>query len=159
MGIAQIVATVLAGAVTITAVVLAVRAVQTITAGIRQGQPDPARFTDKGARTRTMLTETLGHTRMLKWSAIGAAHWFVMVSFLILFLLVLEAYFEVVDPTGGLPIIGGWVVYGLVTEWIGILGLLGIVYLIGVRQRNKPGRTATPSRFTGSTMWQGYFVE
>ena len=45
-----------------------------------------------------MLVETLGHTRMLKWSVIGAAHWFVMVSFMILFLLVLEAYFEVVDP-------------------------------------------------------------
>ena len=44
MGIAQIVATVLAGAVTITAVVLAVRAVLTITAVIRQGQPAPERF-------------------------------------------------------------------------------------------------------------------
>jgi len=156
MGIAQIVATVLAGVVTVVAVVLAVRAVLTITAVIRQGQPDPARFTGKGTRTRTMLTETLGHTRMLKWSAIGAAHWFVMVSFMILFLLVVEAYFEVVDPKGGLPVIGDWAVYGVVTEWIGILGLLGILYLIFVRQRSK---RAKRSRFTGSTMWQGYFVE
>nr|WP_296075696.1 (Fe-S)-binding protein [uncultured Actinoplanes sp.] len=158
MGIAQIVATVLAGVVTIVAVVLAVRAVLTITAVIRQGKPDPERFTGKGRRTSTMLTETLGHTRMLKWSAIGAAHWFVMVSFMILFLLVLEAYFEVVDPEGGLPIIGGWTPYGFVTEWIGILGLLGIVYLIYRRQRDKPGSTKR-SRFLGSTMWQGYFVE
>src|ERR1700754_1619855 len=139
MGIAQIVATVLAGAVTITAVVLAVRAVLTITAVIRQGQPDPERFTAKGTRTATMLKEIFGHTRMLKWSAIGAAHWFVMVSFMILFLLVLEAYFEVVNPENGLPLIGGWIVYGFVTEWIGILGLLGILYLIFVRQRSKPG--------------------
>jgi Fe-S oxidoreductase len=156
MGYAQIVATVLAAAVTLTAAVLAVRAVATITAVIRLGKPDPGRFTGKGARTATMLRETLGHTRMLKWSAIGAAHWFVMVSFLILFLLVLEAYFEVVSPTGQLPIIGGWVAYGLVTEWIGILGLAGILYLIGVRQRS---RRAPVSRFRGSTMWQGYFVE
>src|SRR4051794_28494000 len=156
MGIAQIVATVLAGAVTVVAVVLAVRAVLTITAVIRQGQPDPARFTDKGARTRTMLTETLGHTRMLKWSAIGAAHWFVMVSFVILFLLVLEAYFEVVDPQGGLPVIGSWWIYGLVTEIIGVLGLIGILVLIVIRQRSK---RSLRSRFTGSTMWQGYFVE
>ncbi|HEX5202608.1 MAG TPA: Fe-S oxidoreductase, partial [Actinoplanes sp.] len=132
MGIAQIVATVLAGAVTITAVVLAVRAVLTITSVIRQGQPAPERFTGKGTRTTTMLRETLGHTRMLKWSAIGAAHWFVMVSFLILFLLVVEAYFEVVDPEGGLPVIGHWLPYGLVTEWIGILGLAGIGYLVFV---------------------------
>src|SRR3954451_9397774 len=146
MGIVQIVATVLAGAVTIAAVVLAARAVLTITAVIRQGKADPARLTDKGTRTRTMLTEIFGHTRMLKWSAIGAAHWFVMVSFMILFLLVLEAYFEVVDPAGGLPIIGHWAVYGVVTEWIGILGLLGILYLIYRRQRDKPGRRKV-SRF------------
>ncbi|HSU36987.1 MAG TPA: (Fe-S)-binding protein, partial [Propionibacteriaceae bacterium] len=156
MGAAQIIATVLAAAVTVVAVVLAVRAVVRITAVIRLGRPDPARFSGKGARTRTMLTETLGHTRMLKWSTIGAAHWFVMVSFIILFLLVLEAYFEVVDPTGGLPIVGHWAVYGLVTEWIGVLGLAGILYLIYRRQSDK---NAKRSRFTGSTMWQGYFVE
>ncbi|MGA5305578.1 (Fe-S)-binding protein [Nucisporomicrobium flavum] len=156
MGIAQIVATVLAGAVTLVAVVLAVRAVMTMTAVIRQGQPAPERFTDKGTRTRTMLVETLGHTRMLKWSTVGAAHWFVMVSFMILFLLVVEAYFEVVDPTGGLPIVGHWTVYGLVTEWVAVLGLLGILYLIYRRQRD---RRAKRSRFLGSTMWQGYFVE
>jgi Fe-S oxidoreductase len=156
MGIAQIVATVLAGAVTITAVVLAVRAVLTITAVIRQGQPAPERFADKGARTKKMLTEVFGHTRMLKWGYVGAAHWFVMVSFMILFLLVVEAYFEVVDPKGGLPIIGGWTPYGLVTEWIGILGLAGILYLIYRRQSD---RRKKRSRFLGSTMWQAYFVE
>ncbi|GIM97973.1 (Fe-S)-binding protein [Paractinoplanes toevensis] len=156
MGIAQIIATVLAGVITITAVVLAARAVLTITAVIRLGQPAPERFTDRGTRTKKMLTETLGHTRMLKWSTIGAAHWLVMVSFMILFLLVVEAYFEVVDPEGGLPIIGHWIVYGFVTEWIGILGLAGILYLIYVRQK---ANRAKRSRFLGSTMWQAYFVE
>jgi Fe-S oxidoreductase len=156
MDTVQIIATVLAGVVTLVAVVLAVRAVFTLTSVIRLGQPDPARSTDKGTRTRTMLVETLGHTRMLKWGVVGAAHWFVMVSFMILFLLVLEAYFEVVDPAGGLPIIGHWLIYGLGTELIGILGLAGIVVLIVIRQRS---RRAKLSRFTGSTMWQGYFVE
>ncbi|MEU4621109.1 (Fe-S)-binding protein [Actinoplanes sp. NPDC023801] len=158
MGYAQIVATVLAGAITVAAVYLAVRAVMTITAVIRQGQPDPARFADPKVRTKTMLVETVGHTRMFKWSAIGAAHWFVMVSFVILSSLVLEAYFEVVDPDLGLPIIGHWVVFGLVTEWIGILGTIGILYLVFVRQREKPGAVKR-SRFLGSTMWQAYFVE
>jgi Fe-S oxidoreductase len=158
MGIPQIVATVLAGAITVVAVYLAVKAVLTITAVIRQGQPDPARFSDPKTRTKTMLVETVGHTRMLKWSAIGAAHWLVMVSFVILSSLVLEAYFEVVDPNLGLPIIGHWLVFGLVTEWIGILGTLGILYLVFVRQRQKPGAVKR-SRFLGSTMWQAYFVE
>ncbi|SDT73442.1 (Fe-S)-binding protein [Actinoplanes derwentensis] len=158
MGYAQIVATALAGVITVVAVYLAVRAVMTITAVIRQGQPDPARFTDPKTRTKTMLVETVGHTRMLKWSAIGAAHWLVMVSFVILSSLVLEAYFEVVSPKLGLPIIGHWVVFGLVTEWIGILGTVGILYLVFVRQRQKPGAVKR-SRFLGSTMWQAYFVE
>jgi Fe-S oxidoreductase len=156
MGTAQIVATILAAAVTVVAVVLAVRAVLQMTSVIRLGRPDPARFSDKRARTGKMLVETAGHTRMLKWSVIGAAHWLVMVSFVILFLLVLEAYFEAVNPGNGLPLIGHWVVYGLVTELIAVLGLIGIGYLIVVRQRAK---RAPRSRFTGSTMWQGYFVE
>src|SRR5919107_1850426 len=120
MGTAQIIATALAAAVTVVAVVLAVRAVMRMTEVIRLGKPDPARFTDKGSRTKTMLVETAGHTRMLKWGVVGAAHWFVMVAFIVLSLLVLEAYFEVVDPEGGLPVIGGWTVYGLLTEWIGV---------------------------------------
>jgi Fe-S oxidoreductase len=158
MGSVQIIATVLAAAITLVAVVLAVRAVLAMTSVIRLGRPDPERFGDKGTRTRTMLAETIGHTRMLKWGVVGASHWFVMVSFIILFLLVLEAYFEVVNPAGGLPLIGHWVVYGLVTEVIAVLGIAGILVLIAIRQLNKPGRRKV-SRFAGSTMWQGYFVE
>ncbi|AEV81071.1 Fe-S oxidoreductase [Actinoplanes sp. SE50] len=158
MGYAQIIATVLSVAVTVVAVALAVRAVLTITRVIRSGQPAPERFTDKGTRTKTLLRESVGHTRMLKWSAIGAAHWFVMFSFIILSSLVLEAYWEVVTPHGELPLIGEWSIFGFVTEWFGILGTIGILYLILVRQRNKPGATKR-SRFLGSTMWQAYFVE
>jgi Fe-S oxidoreductase len=159
MGTAQIVATVIAAAVTAVAAFLAVRAVRTITSVIRLGRPDPERFNDKGTRAKTMLVETAGHTRMLKWSVVGAAHWFVMVAFVVLSLLVLEAYFEVVNPALGLPVIGHWLVFGLVTEWIGILGTVGILVLIAIRLRNRPTRARGLSRFTGSTMWQGYFVE
>ncbi|MCX4469126.1 (Fe-S)-binding protein [Micromonospora sp. NBC_01655] len=159
MGSVQIVTTILAAAITAVAVWLAVRAVMKMVAVIRLGQPDPERFTDRGARTKTMLAETAGHTRMLRWSVVGAAHWFVMVGFIVLSLLVLEAYFEVVSPTGGLPLIGGLAVYGLVTELIAVLGVVGILVLITIRVRNRPTRPGGRSRFTGSTMWQGYFVE
>nr|MDT0662800.1 (Fe-S)-binding protein [Micromonospora sp. DSM 115978] len=159
MGSVQIVTTVLAAAVTVVAVWLAARAVLRMVAVIRLGQPDPARFTDRGTRLRAMLTETVGHTRMLRWSVVGAAHWFVMVAFVVLSLLVLEAYFEVVSPTGGLPVIGSWGLYGIATELIGVLGLVGILVLIGIRLRNRPADAGRRSRFTGSTMWQGYFVE
>lgn len=159
MGSVQIVTTIVAAAITAVAVWLAVRAVMRMVAVIRLGQPDPARFTDWATRTRTMLAETAGHTRMLRWSLVGAAHWFVMVGFIVLSLLVLEAYFEVVSPTGGLPLVGNWAVYGFVTEWLGIFGIASILVLIAIRVRNRPTRTGGKSRFTGSTMWQGYFVE
>ncbi|MDO3705441.1 (Fe-S)-binding protein [Micromonospora sp. C28SCA-DRY-2] len=159
MGSVQIVTTIIAFAITAVAVGLAVRAVMKMTAVIRLGQPDPERFGNKGTRTKTMLVETAGHTRMLRWSMVGAAHWFVMVAFIVLSLLVLEAYFEVVSTTGELPIIGHWTIFGLATEVIGVLGLLGIGVLMAIRLRNRPTRPGGRSRFTGSTMWQGYFVE
>jgi Fe-S oxidoreductase len=159
MGAVEIICTTVAGLITLVAVVLAVRAVRTMLSVIRLGQPDPARRGSWVSRATATLRETVGHTRMLKWSVIGAAHWFVMVAFVVLFLLVLEAYFEVVDPASGLPLLGRWTVYGLVTEIIGVLGLLGILFLISVRLRNRPSRARGLSRFAGSTMWQGYFVE
>jgi hypothetical protein len=71
MGSVQVVTTVLAAAITVAAVWLAVRAVLRMVSVIRLGQPDPERFTDRGTRLRTMLVETLGHTRMLRWSVVG----------------------------------------------------------------------------------------
>src|SRR5690242_12937801 len=118
MGPVQIVATILAAAITVVAVVVLARAVAGIVRVVRLGRPDPERFAAKGRRTRTMLTETLGHTRMLKWSVVGAAHWFVMVAFGALFFTLLEAYGEVADPKAELPVIGRWSVYGLLTELI-----------------------------------------
>ena len=59
---------------------------------------------------------------------------------------------------GGLPIIGHWVVHGLAPGDHRCLRLPRHFTLIGIRLRNRPGSPwAVP--FTGSTMWQGYFVE
>ncbi|HLV57498.1 MAG TPA: Fe-S oxidoreductase, partial [Natronosporangium sp.] len=91
MGTVQIVTSVLAAAVTAVAVVLAVRTVRRMVAVVRLGEPDRSRSDRKLSRTATMLRETLGHTRMLKWSLVGAAHWFVMVGFILLSALVLTA--------------------------------------------------------------------
>jgi Fe-S oxidoreductase len=162
MGAVQVVTTGVAAAVTMVALVLAVRAVRQILGVVRLGQPDPERFAGKVRRARTMLIEIVGHTRMLRWGVVGAAHWFVMVSFLVLSLLVLEAYFEVVKPDQELPLVGGWAIYGLVTELIGVLGFAGILVLMAIRLANRPGRTlrtGRQSRFLGSTMWQAYYVE
>jgi Fe-S oxidoreductase len=158
MGAVQIVTTSVAATVTLVALVLVVRAVRRMVAVVRLGQPDPTRSTRPGARIRTMLTETFGHTRMLKWSVVGVAHWFVMIGFILLAVLVLAAYVEVVDPTASLPLIGGWTGYGLVTEVLSVAGVAAITVLIVIRLRNLP-RWRNRSRFTGSTAWQAYYVE
>ncbi|GHJ46597.1 Fe-S oxidoreductase [Catellatospora sp. TT07R-123] len=158
MGVVQIVATALAFAVTAVAVVLVVRAVRQILAVIRLGQPDPTRSNARGQRTVTMLRETFGHTKMLTWSVVGAAHWVVMISFILLSSLVAGAYFEVINPEWELPILGNWAPFLFVTEWLGIIGIISILVLIGIRLRNLPTRKSR-SRFAGSTMWQAYFVE
>ncbi|GGJ88763.1 Fe-S oxidoreductase [Pilimelia anulata] len=155
----QVLTSLVAAAITAVAAVLAVRAVRRILAVVRLGQPDPTRTGSWPARARVMLAETLGHTRMLKWSVVGAAHWFVMIAFIALSTLVLEAYFEVVTPAGHLPWLGTWLPFGLLTEWIGVLGTVGIAVLIAIRLANLPTRAGGRSRFTGSTMWQAYFVE
>jgi Fe-S oxidoreductase len=158
MGVVQIIAATVSLAITAVAIVLVVRAVRQMFAVVRLGQPDKSRSGNRAQRVKTMLTETLGHTRMLKWTWVGSAHWLVMISFILLSSLVLQAYFEAFSPTNELPLIGGWNIFGFVTEWLSVLGLVAILYLMTIRLLNRPGR-ARRSRFTGSTMWQGYFVE
>jgi Fe-S oxidoreductase len=106
-----------------------------------------------------MLAETLGHTRMLQWSRIGALHWFVMIGFITLSSLVATAYGQVFNPTFALPIIGHWIVFEWWADIFSWLTLIGITGLIIVRQRHHPRTEGRRSRFFGSTFWQAYFVE
>src|SRR5690606_42089750 len=84
MGALQLVLGLICLAVTAVAVVLVVRTVRRMVQSIRLGQPDPTRKGPFGARFGNMVKEFLGHTRMLKWTHVGIAHWFVMVGFLVL---------------------------------------------------------------------------
>ncbi|MBB5871075.1 Fe-S oxidoreductase [Allocatelliglobosispora scoriae] len=156
MGGVQIVTATLALIISVVAVVLVARTVVAMVRIIKLGQPDPSRLLDKGVRLKTMLRETLLHTRMLRWTVVGAAHWFVFVAFGSLLFTLIEAYGEVVSPTFEIPIIGEWTIYGLVMEAIAALGLISILVLIGIRLRTV--RSAR-NRFAGSTMWQAYYVE
>ena len=156
MGAVQIVCTTIAGLITLVAVALAVRAV-TRMLGVDPARPArPGRgSTDKGARTKTMLTRDArphpdaevdrGRRRALVRDGRASS---------CCRSLVLEAYFEVVDPSGDLPLVGGWAVFGLVTEIIGVLGIVGILVLIGSACATGRRRASGRSRFTGSTMWQ-----
>ena len=83
--------------------VMAYRAVRAMVRIIRIGQPDGTRFGPVKDRLKTLAIESLGHTRMLKWSSIGIAHWFVFVGFYGLFLTLVEAFGEVCNPAFHLP--------------------------------------------------------
>ena len=89
----QILAIVVSLAITAVAVVLAVRTIRSMLSVIRLGRPAVGRSDRRGARWKGLVTETLGHTRMLQWQRVGVLHWFVMIGFIGLFLtLVATAY-------------------------------------------------------------------
>jgi Fe-S oxidoreductase len=144
---------------TAVAVVLTTRTVRLMIKTIRLGQPDPTRNGPFGRRFATMLKEVLGHTRMLKWSHVGVAHWFVMAGFGGLILSVVAAYGEVFDPAFELPVLDSWSLYNLFVEILGVTTVLGILALILIRQRNHPRRADRQSRFAGSRQGRAYFVE
>jgi Fe-S oxidoreductase len=136
-----------------------IRMYRTITAG----QPAPGRTGRPAARTRNLVREFLGHTRLARkgkrW--IGAAHWTVMVSFGLLFFTLITAFGQLFDVRFQLPLVGRWWPYEFATELFSFVGLLGILYLMAVRLANRPSRKTDErtSRFYGSVMWQAYYVE
>ncbi|CAM3446036.1 (Fe-S)-binding protein [Stackebrandtia soli] len=176
MGAVQIAATLVAAAITITAITLFVRTGLKMIATIKLGAADPTRTGDPKSRVLTMLRETVGHTRMLQWTLVGAAHWFVFVAFIGLFPVLLEAYFEVVDPTASLPLLGHWSVWLFGSDIVSLVGVVAIVTLFVIRMINQPKRTPVDpasvkgdrseagsrksrSRFEGSRQWQAFYIE
>ncbi|ADD39793.1 (Fe-S)-binding protein [Stackebrandtia nassauensis] len=176
MGVVQIVATLIAAVVTIVAITVFARTGMSMVRIIKLGAPDPTRRNKGAVRLKTMLRETVGHTRMLKWTLVGAAHWFVFVAFITLFPVLVEAYLKVINPTWTLPFVGHWSLWLLYTETIGALGIAGIVALFVVRMLNQPRNNPAPerpegtelseahtrtstSRFERSRQWQGFYIE
>jgi Fe-S oxidoreductase len=155
----QVVAIVVSLAITAVAVVLAVRAIRSMLAVIRLGRPVAGRDDRRSERWRGLVSETLGHTRMLQWQRVGVLHWFVMIGFITLSSLVATAYGQLVTATFALPIIGHWIVFEWWADIFSWLTLIGIVGLIVIRQRHHPRTEGRRSRFFGSTFWQAYFVE
>ncbi len=155
----QTVAIVISLALTLAAVVAVTLAVRRMVAVMKQGQPAPGRAGNPAARTVTMLKETFGHTRMLQWHWVGIMHWFVYLAFLLLSAAVFAGYFQLFDPEFALPLIGHFFLFEWVSEGIGALSTIGIVFLIVYRQLNHPRSQGRSSRFYGSRQWQAYFVE
>jgi hypothetical protein len=144
----------LAYGITVFALVLLTVRVRTLIGVYKKGQPDPTRSGNRGARFKNMLTEVLGHTKMLNFTGTGIAHWFVMIGFGALFGTLVTAYGQILNPDFALPIIGHFAPYELFTEFIGWATGIGIVTLIGIRQVTRIKKSGRTSRFYGSGSWK-----
>ena len=142
--------------ITAVALILLTVRVRTLISLYKKQQPDPTRSNNKSARFTNMLKEVLGHTKMLKFTGSGIAHWFVMIGFGALFGTLVTAYGQVIKPDFALPIIGHFVLYELFAESIAALTGIGIVTLIAIRQVT---RFRMLNRFSGSGMGKAYYVE
>jgi Fe-S oxidoreductase len=145
--------------ITVAALVLLAIRVRQLLAVYKKGQPDPTRSGDRGARFKNMLTEVLGHTKMLNFTGTGIAHWFVMIGFGALFGTLITAYGQILNPDFSLPFIGHFAPYEAFTEFIGWATGIGIVTLIGIRQVTRIKKSGRTSRFFGSGMKKAYYVE
>ena len=143
--------------VTIFALILLAVQSRKLIAIFKTGQPDPTRSNNKPQRLRMMLGEVFGHTKMLNFTVVGFAHWFVMVSFFGLFGTLVTAYGQLINPYFIIPVIGHFWVYEYITELLAWTTGIAIVALIGIRQVTL--RTNKRSRFAGSGNWKAYYVE
>ena len=158
IGVLQVIAIVIAAAITLVAVPLFVRAIAGFVTVFKLGQP-ASRTDQPGQRTATLIKEFLGHNRMARKPIVAIMHWFVMVSFGLLVLTLANAYGQLFKPDFALPLIGHFHPYEWLTEAFGWLMIISIVALIVVRQRLHPKQMRRSSRFWGSTFWEAYFVE
>jgi Fe-S oxidoreductase len=137
---------------------IAIRSI-TLLERISAGQSDPRRFDNKKARFNSAFKEILTHTKMLRFTGSGIAHWFVMVGFVSLLGTLVTAYGQIVNPSFTLPLIGNWTPYRFFVLFIAWTTGIGIVALIGIRQVTRFVHTSRTSRFLGSGSWKAYYVE
>jgi len=159
MRVLQVVALVLCLSLTAVAVALFARMISRFIATFTVGQVDHGRANEPAARTVTLVREIVGHTRMARKPVVAVAHWFVMVSFGLLFFTLLTAYGQLFDPHFALPLIGHFFLYEWATEFIAWTSLVGITVLMVIRQVKHPRSLGRRSRFFASTFWQAYYVE
>jgi Fe-S oxidoreductase len=156
----QVFAIIVSLLITVVAVALFGRAIQHIVQVVGTGQSVVGRRDHPARRWAVLAQETLGHTRMLQWSKVGVAHWFVFVGFGLLFFTLVTAFGQLFDPFYQIWLLGTFFLYEWAAEGITWLMLIAIVGFIAYRLSRPRDRERGPrGRFFGSRMWQGYFVE
>lgn len=154
--------------VTLIALVSLGRGIAHLVRQFSQGQPDHTRMRPVGKRLWTMLSTIITHREFTNKPVVKVAHWFVMVSFPLLFLTLISGYAHLRDPRWSLPLIGTWAPWQWLVDIFAWAGLLAIIVLMVIRYRTGHRPEPLPadatlrkrtSRFFGSTRWQALFVE
>jgi Fe-S oxidoreductase len=157
----QLVAIVLSLVVSVVGIAMLARTAAYIVGFVRLGQPAVGRTDRPVDRTRAMLTEIFGHTRLARptkrW--IGLAHYTVFFGFGWLIFTLITAYGQLFQANFYIPWLGHWIVYEMLTDLVGWLTVIGILGLITVRLTHLPRKLGRSSRFYGSVAWQAYYVE
>lgn len=155
------------------------RAIFVLVSRVKQGKPEPGRFTHPVTRAKMLLGSILSHREFKGRPAVRVAHWLVMFSFPILFLTLLTGYGQLFNPSFQLPLAHFYPLEWLIEvfAWGGLLGILWLIFVRlragygsvaeakGVSQRvtsgSEPNRPqgSVASRFLGSTRWEAIFVE
>lgn len=99
------------------------------------GSPEPGRTRPIGKRTWMVFQTLLSHREFKNRPWVRVAHWFVMVSFPLLFLTLVTGYAQLRDQRYRLPLIGHWIPWEWLSELFAWGGLLGIGLLMVVRTR------------------------
>jgi Fe-S oxidoreductase len=117
---------------------------------ISNGQPDSGRWEGTGRRLRTEVTEVLGQRKLLKWSVPGAAHFFTMWGFLLLFVTIVELFGALFDPRFAIPVVGRQPWLAFLMDFLAVAVMLALVVFGILRARFAPSRVQRASRFYGS---------
>ena len=125
---------------------------------VRIARPMPDRTTDLGPRIRAMFTVVLGQSKILRWNTSGVLHAFIFWAFLVLQSQSLEAFGEVFDPDFHIPLVGRWEVLGFLQDVFSALTILAVVGFACIRWAQSPHRLGRASRFSGSSLLQGWYV-
>lgn len=108
--------------------------------------------------------EVFGQRKLLKWTASGVAHFFVMWAFFILATVYLEAYGALIQgavtgtPDFHIPLVGTWAILGFLQDFIAVAALFGLIAFAVIRVRNSPKKLGRRSRFSGSHLGGAWLV-
>ncbi|GLW66135.1 Fe-S oxidoreductase [Actinomadura rubrobrunea] len=148
---------------TAVAVALAGRRVLFLWKLFTSGQPDPERILqvkrDPKADLEGQVVEVMGQRKLLKWTASGLAHFFVMWAFILLISVYLEAAVALLfGPDAHIPGLQTWGPIGFVQDTIALLCLAGLVTFAIIRWKNSPKKLDRTSRFAGSHLGGAWLI-